>query len=175
MPAIKTPDLPAYMQEVDEVLVEFSANRAKDSIQNAFVALVASEATTIAAETIVELVLVSAVTTIGPEVIAAGGATAGAAVAGATTGSVGGPAGAAIGIAVGLILGVAVDWYLTDRFEAKTIEDLNQYLTELRDGLVEGSGSSEAKGLRELLRAFTEELTEAEERVMHNAIVGVNQ
>ncbi len=169
MPEIKAPDVPSYSEQVNKMLVEFSTERATDSVQNGLVALVGSEAASLAAEQL--LIALLDWTTIS---IAAGGTTGGATAAGAaaggTTGSLGGPVGTAIGVAAGLAVGIAVDWYLTDRFEAQINTDLGQYLAHLHVQLIDGT--SKQPGLRRSLEAFTRDLSDSEEQVIHNVILG---
>jgi hypothetical protein len=77
---------------------------------------------------------------------AAGGAMAGGVGSGGAAGSIGGPAGTVIGIGAGLVVGAAIDWWMTDRFKDKLIEQCNRFIDTVRDSLIDGAGGQ--PGLR---------------------------
>jgi hypothetical protein len=90
-------------------------------------------------------------TQVAAESLAAGGATAAGAAAGGGGGTLAGPAGTVIGFGVGIVAGAAVDWWLSDRFEAKMTAQLNQFFDALDHRLTQGAPG--APGLEQTLRA----------------------
>jgi hypothetical protein len=118
-------------------IAEFSASWAATDVSQAL------------ASRVVTQILTRVGTSLAVEGIEAGGATAGGAAAGGGAGSVGGPAGTIIGLGVGLIIGAAVDWWLSDQFEAHVQQQCNQFLSLLDRRLCEGS--AKGPGLRQSL------------------------
>lgn len=84
----------------------------------------------------------------GAEALGAGATgAAGASVgAGASGGALAGPAGVIIGVGVGLVAGVAIDWWMTERFEARLTEEVRAYLDRVEHELIEGSTGERAGG-----------------------------
>lgn len=82
------------------------------------------------------------------------------------SGSIIGP----IGLGVGLVVAVAVDWYMTDRFKIRLIEDMEKYLNSALNILVEGDGVS--PGLEESLRLFAQASAVVQDDELRRAIIG---
>src|SRR5207302_2249112 len=78
-------------------------------------------------------------TQLAVEGVQAGGATVGGAAAGGGGGSLAGPAGTIIGFGVGLVAGAVIDWWLSERFEARVSEQCNQFLTALDQSVTHGT------------------------------------
>jgi hypothetical protein len=75
----------------------------------------------------------------GTSAATAGGATVTSAAAGGGGGTAAGPAGTFIGAAVGLVVGLAIDWWMTERFEAKLREQLKAMVDEIEASVFEGA------------------------------------
>jgi hypothetical protein len=94
-----------------------------------------------------------------------GGATVTGAATGGGTGSVAGPAGTVVGIAVGIAVGAVIDWWMSERFEAKMTGQLNGFLDDLNRSLVDGTPTQ--PGLR---RSFDEAL-KANSQIQRQAMI----
>lgn len=170
LPQIQVPDYQTYDKEVRSIVLEFSGDRAKDSVYQGIATLVLAEVAAITAHQIVVRVLVSVGTSAATSAAAGGGATAGGAAAGGATGTLAGPVGTAIGVGVGLVVGVIVDWWMTDRFRERLTNDLTAYINQLETGLLDGTESD--AGLKKTLDQFIEDFNFAQSTVAHKAIVG---
>lgn len=170
LPKIQVPDYQKYDKEVRSIVLEFSGDRAKDSVYQGVATLVLAEVAAITAHQIVVRVLVSVGTSAATSAAASGGAAAGGAAAGGATGTLAGPVGTAIGVGVGLVVGVIVDWWMTDRFRERLTNDLTVYINELEAGLLDGTKSD--AGLKTTLERFIEDFNFAQSTIAHRAIVG---
>ena len=94
-----------------------------------------------------------------------GGATVTGAATGGSAGSSVGPAGTVVGLAVGIAVGAVVDWWMSEKFEAKMTAQLNQFLTDLERSMIEGTGRQ--PGLR---KSFADALA-ANSNVQRDAIL----
>lgn len=103
---------------------------------------------------LVRVVIAQAAARVAAGAAAGGGAAAAAATAGGAGGTAVAPGvGTAIGVAGGLIAGVVIDWWMTDRFEAKVREQCRTFLAATRDALVTGPDGMEALLTTEARRA----------------------
>ena len=170
LPGLVIPEYDDYEKVVQSMIVEFSSNKADDTVYIGIVTLVVSETAAVAAQQIIVGLLVSLSTTAATSAAAGGGATAGGAAGGGTVGSLGGPAGTAIGIGVGLVIGIIVDWWMTESFQTELITDLNTYFDDLRNNLIDGKIDS--PGLKPTLQRFVEDLNFAQTTVMHKGMLG---
>jgi hypothetical protein len=170
LPDMALPDYKRYEDEVRTLILQFSGDRAKDSVYQGVATLVLSAVAEISAQQIIVRILVSVGTTATTSAAAGGGATAGGAVAGGGVGLVGGPVVTAIGAGVGLVIGVIVDWWMTERFQAQLTADLIDYIENLRRGLLDGTDSD--SGLKSTLLRFTDDVNFAQTTVAHQALVG---
>lgn len=170
LPDMALPDYKRYENEVRSLILQFTGDRAKDSVYQGLATLVLSEVAAISAQQIIARILVSVGTAAATSAAAGGGATAGGAAAGGGVGLVGGPAGSAIGVGVGLVIGVIVDWWMTERFQAQLTADLVDYIENLRRGLLDGTDSD--SGLKSTLIRFTDDVNFAQTTVAHQALVG---
>jgi hypothetical protein len=118
-------------------IAEFSMSWAATDVSQAIAARVVAQ------------ILTRVGATMAVEGIEAGGATAGAAAAGGGAGSAVGPAGTVIGLGIGIVIGAAVDWWLSDQFEAKVSGQCHQFLSMLDHRLTDGSAGT--PGLRQSL------------------------
>lgn len=169
LPSIKLPDYESYDREVREIILEFSKQRAKDSVYSGVATFVLSEMAGGAAGYIVRQVLVSIGTTAATSAAAGGGATAGGAAVGGGGGSLAGPVGTAIGVGVGLVVGIIVDWWMTDRFQERLTNDLTEYIDKLEAGLLDGTDTD--AGLKATITKFVDDLSSAQTTVTHRAIM----
>ncbi len=138
LPDVVIPEDFDFEKQVVERLQSYATARAEDSVYQGLASLVSSEvASAIAASMIVRVVgTMGASATAGAAT--AGGATASGAAAGAGGGSLAGPAGTAIGLGVGLVAGIAIDWWMTSRFQSELTKELRQYLFRLEAGILHG-------------------------------------
>lgn len=169
-PNLAIPDYKAFDQQVNRLLVEFSSNRARDSVYHGIATMVTSEVAAIVVTQIITRVVTAIGTSAATSAAAGGGATAGGAAAGAGGGSLGGPVGTAIGLGVGLVVGILVDWWMTENFKATLEADLNKYLTDLRNGIVDGVNGE--PGLRNALESFCADYNNAQSSTFHQMLLG---
>lgn len=169
-PNLTIPDYKAFDEQVNQLLVEFSSNRAKDSVYHGIATLVTSEVAAIVVTQIITRVVTAIGTSAAASAAAGGGATAGGAAAGAGGGSFGGPVGTAIGLGVGLVVGILVDWWMTDNFKATLETDLKKYLTDLHDGIIEGVNGQ--PGLRTSLQNFCADYNNAQDATFRQMLLG---
>lgn len=169
-PELAIPDYKAFDDQVNQLLVEFSSNRAKDSVYHGIATMVTSEVAVFVVNQIITRVVTAIGTSAAASAATAGGATAGGAAAGAGGGSLGGPVGTAIGLGVGLVVGILVDWWMTENFKATLESDLNKYLTDLHDGIIEGVNGE--PGLRDALQDFGTDYNKAQGLTFQRLLLG---
>lgn len=170
LPDMTLPDYRQYEEEVRAIILDFSGDRAKDSVYQGIATIVLAEVAAITAHQIVVRILVSVGTSAATSAAAGGGATAGGAATGGAAGTLGGPVGTAIGVGVGLVVGVIVDWWMTERFKERLANDLNDYFDKLQFGLLEGTDRD--AGLSATLAKFVDDVSFAQTTVVHRALVG---
>lgn len=170
LPSVAVPDYRAFDEQVNQLLLEMSSNRAKESVYHGVATLVTSEVAALAATQIITRVVTVIGTSSVASAAAGGGAAAGGAATGAGGGSLGGPIGTAIGLGVGVVAGILVDWWMTENFKATLEADLNNYLTTLRDGIIEGVNGE--PGLRQALQEFGTDYNHAQATAFHRMLLG---
>lgn len=170
LPEMALPDYRQYEEEIRAIILEFSGDRARDSVYQGIATFVVAEVAAIAVHQIIVRILAAIGTSAATSAIAGGGATAGGAAAGGGAGTLGGPVGVAIGIGAGLVVGIIVDWWMTDRFQNRLADDLNNYFDELESGLL--NGTDDDAGLRATVAKFIDDLSFAQTTVVHRALVG---
>ncbi len=142
-----------FQREVEGRSAQMNRQLAPDTLVAGIAEFSASWVATDVAQSItsrlVAQILARAGASLAVEGISAGGATVGGTAAGGGAGSFAGPAGTIIGIGVGLVVGAAVDWWLSDQFEAKVIQQTNHFLDHLEARLRDGD--SKTPGLRKTL------------------------
>jgi hypothetical protein len=116
---------------------------------------------------VVVAILARVGTQVAAETVAAGGATAAGAAAGGGGGSLAGPAGTVIGLGVGIAVGAVVDWWMSERFEAKMTAQLNGFFDSVDRQLV--NGSDKAPGLERSLNDAVKLGGEAQRSAMKKA------
>lgn len=163
------PDDEGFDEQVGQLLIAFASTRAKDAVYHGIATMVTSEVAVYAVTQIITRVATS-IGTRAAASAAAAGAAAGGAAAGAGGGSLGGPVGTTIGLGVGFVVGVFVDWWMTADFKATLKRDLHQYLTKLRDGIVEGAGGR--PGLRHTLGHVCDDVNHAQRTTIRRALLG---
>ena len=170
LPDVVIPENLDFEKEVVARLQSYATSRAEDSVYQGLASLVTSEvASAIAASMIVRVVgTMGASATAGAA--AAGGATASGAAAGAGGGSLAGPAGTAIGLGVGLVAGIAIDWWMTSRFQTELQQELRQYLFRLEAGILHGGPGN--AGLESSLEKLIDDVRAAEQEVFQARILG---
>ena len=120
------------------------------------------------ASRIVAQILARVGTSMAVEGLSAGGATVGGTTAGAGAGSLAGPVGTIIGLGAGLVVGAAVDWWLSDQFEAKVTNQCNNFLNGLEQRLRDGGQQS--PGLRQTLNEAARVAGQSQRKAIENAI-----
>lgn len=169
-PSLTIPHLAEYQARVETMMLQFSQERAERSVYYGLATLVASETAAVAATQIVlHVVANTASAAAAPTAAGSASSTATAASTGGTVGMVGGPAGIAIGVSVGLIIGIAVDWWMTDRFEARLTKDLTAYISKLRSSFIDGGG--EHTGFRRSIHEFVDDLNATESVILHQTLL----
>jgi hypothetical protein len=169
-PGLSVPDDHSFDSTVNRQFVEFATGRAQDSVYHGIATFIASEVAVVAGTQLLTRVVTSIGTGTATSVAAGGGAAASGAAAGAGAGTMAGPLGTAIGVGVGIVVGVMVDWWMTEQFQAELENDLQQYLTKLRNGMIEGVNGQ--PGLRQFLSTFNDDLSQAHRATMYHRLVG---
>jgi len=169
-PGLSVPDNHAFDSAVHRQFVEFATGRAQDSVYHGIATFIASEVAAVAGTQLLTRVVASIGTGTATSVAAGSGAAASGAAAGAGAGTMAGPLGTAIGVGVGIVVGVMVDWWMTEQFQAELENDLQQYLTKLRHGMIEGVNGQ--PGLRQFLSTFNDNLSQVHRATMYHRLVG---
>jgi hypothetical protein len=167
------PDYKSYDEDVKRLLLEFSTKSAKDSVYNLIATNITSEVAGVVVKQIIAKVLIKIGTTATVSATAGGGTAAASATAGAGTGTLGGPLGTAFGFGVGLVVGIMVDQWMTDNFKATLQSDLNNYLTSLHDGLIEGVNNEPGFGTS--LNSFCLNYKSAQEETIRRILQGASK
>jgi hypothetical protein len=170
LPDMEMPDYRYFEEQVRSIILEFSTDRARNSVYQGIATLVLAEVAAIAAHQVIVRIIISGSTTAVTTAAAGGGATAGATATGGAAGTLGGPVGTVIGIGVGLAVGIAVDWWMTDQFQEQLVKDLKKYFDGLQVVLLEGNDSE--LGLKVALNQFIDDLSIAQTTVVHRSLVG---
>jgi hypothetical protein len=97
--------------------------------------------------------------------VASGSAMIGGTATGGGVGSLGGPAGTVIGVGVGLVIGTAIDWWMTDRMEAKVTDQCFTFLDTVERQIVDGGAQSPG------LRASFEDAIRLQDQNQRQAII----
>ena len=129
---------------------------------------VATDVAQSVASRIVAQILARVGTSMAVEGLSAGGATVGGTTAGAGAGSLAGPVGTIIGLGAGLVVGAAVDWWLSDQFEAKVTNQCNNFLNGLEHRLRDGGQQN--PGLRQTLNEAARVAGQSQRKAIENAI-----
>jgi hypothetical protein len=169
-PGLSVPDYHAFDSTVNRQFVEFATGRAQDSVYHGIATFIASEVAAVAGTQLLTPVVASIGTGAATSGATGGGAVASGAAAGAGAGTMAGPLGTAIGVGAGMVVGVMVDWWMTEQFQAELENDLQQYLTKLRNGMIEGVNGQ--PGLRQFLSTFNEDLIQMHRATMYHRLVG---
>jgi hypothetical protein len=169
-PDLAVPDYHSFDSKVNRQLVEFATGRAQDSVYHGIATFIVSEVAAIAGTQLLTRVVTAIGTGAVTGVAAGSSAAASGAAAGAGAGTMAGPLGTSIGVGVGMVVGVMVDWWMTEQFQAKLENDLHQYLTKLRNGIIEGVNGQ--PGMREILSIFNDDLNQAHRATMYHRLVG---
>lgn len=170
LPSMAVPDYRRYEEEIRAIILEFSSDRAKDSVYQGIATLILSEVAAVTVSAIVVKILTSVGTTAATSAAAGGGAAGAGAATGGAAGTLAGPVGTAIGIGVGLVIGAIVDWWMTEQFKERLSRDLDDYFQALQTGLLDGT-ETEA-GLKASLDRFIDDLNYAQEVVLRRGVVG---
>lgn len=109
-------------------------------------------------------------TTIGSQFASAGltsigGATAIFAAGGGTGGSIAGPIGTGVGVLAGFVLGGITDWWMSERFKEKVIDEVGEMLSVLEKQIINGANNQ--PGLAATLTEANQQL----KRLMRQAIL----
>jgi hypothetical protein len=131
--------------DIEKRAAQLNATTPRDSVVTGLASVAGGWVGTEAGEVVVSEVLARVGT--GAAVEAAGAsATTGSTVTGGGVGSFGGPAGTAIGVGAGLAVGAAIDWWASQRLEAKVTDQCDKFLDTVEHQIVDGRDNS--PGLR---------------------------
>ncbi|MEO1618814.1 MAG: hypothetical protein AAFV88_23385 [Planctomycetota bacterium] len=156
-----------FFAPISKQLTRYSADQGMASVENMLGAFVLGEAGAFAARSIIAGLLSRFAPSAALSVAAGTSATVGASATGAGGGSLAGPVGTVVGFGAGLVVGLVIDWWMTERFEAKLRQKMHVYLDDLGSALLHGSPSDEmdpsrpSGGLVQALPAVCDELEQA--------------
>jgi hypothetical protein len=156
-------------RRAQELGQEFAGDSVVTGLNSLVLGTLATEVTHRVVANVVTGLLARAGTQMAAEGIAAGGATAAGAAGGGGGGSLAGPAGTVIGAAVGIGVGVAVDWWMSKRFEEKMTAQLNTFFDTLTTHLLDGR-DNDNKGLKAELNAAVDRANKAQRDAVWNAL-----
>ncbi|MDB5321335.1 MAG: hypothetical protein JWN40_2966 [Phycisphaerales bacterium] len=143
----------AFQADVGRRAREMGERWASDSVVSGLGGFVSGWVAMDVAQAVTSRVVVAILSRVGTQIaaetVAAGGATAAGAAAGGGGGSFAGPAGTVIGLGVGIAVGAVVDWWMSERFEAKMTAQLNGFFDSVDRQLV--NGTDKAPGLERSL------------------------
>ena len=149
--ALDTADLPdvgieeyePFFQAVAKQLQDYATRQGTTSVMNALGVFIISEAGVFTARSVIAGLLARFGAAAAAGAAAGGTATAGGAAAGASGGTLGGPIGTAVGFGVGLAVGLVIDWWMTEKFEARMTAEMNQYIDSLRNAILYGQSQQQ--------------------------------
>ncbi|WP_143544086.1 hypothetical protein [Rhodopirellula sp. MGV] len=170
-----------FFGDLSGPLSQYAAHQGTASVELMIGAFVVGEVGAFAAQSLVAGLLARFAPSIAIGTAAGASATVGATATGAGSGSLGGPVGTAVGFGVGLAVGLIIDWWMTEKFEAKLTAQMHNYLNELEGALINGEhadrtgGSSRSReGLATALPSVCEQLQWAYRDRFFEAIVLTN-
>ncbi len=187
--ALHTSDLPdvdveeygPFFAAVAQQLQGYAAQQGTTSVMNAIGVFIISEAGVFTARSVITGLLARFGTAAAVGATAGGGAAAGGAAAGAGGGTLAGPVGTAVGFGVGLAVGLVIDWWMTEKFEERMTQQMNQYIHSLENRTLHGgftSNSSDPRvsashqpGIAQALPVVCDRLTEAYRQRFYQQIV----
>ena len=145
-------DFERFTADVSAQAANLARGTAPDTLVAGLASVVAGQVAFEVAANLTKQIVAQVIARVGTQLavegIEAGGATVGGAAAGGGGGSFAGPAGTIIGFGVGLAAGAVIDWWLSDRFEARVSQQCNQFLTALDDSVTHGGGAAGGPGLQ---------------------------
>lgn len=173
LPLPEVPDLDGCARSVEAQLVNLATDRGRASVYTGIAALVVGEAV----EFVVHRLLVAVAARVGASAVAGaaagGSATAGTTATGAGAGSFGGPAGTIVGIGIGLGVGVVIDWWMSEKFEARLNGEMKDYVEQVRTEIYHGKDGK--GGLTEGLRTYVADLRRSQAAAMESVITEVDR
>jgi hypothetical protein len=173
----KDADFQAFLKGVQNRASDVTKDLAGDSVVSGLTAFVsgmaAGEAAELAARQVVASILSRVGTQMAARAVTAGGATVAGAAAGGGGGSFAGPAGTVIGLGVGFAAGAVVDWWMSEKFEAKMNAQLNAFFDNIDHQLIKGSDN--APGLEKSLQDAIKQGGDAQRNAIEHAIEEVTQ
>jgi hypothetical protein len=173
----KDADFATFLKGVQNRASDVTKDLAGDSVVSGLTAFVsgmaAGEAAELAARQVVASILSRVGTQMAARAVTAGGATVAGAAAGGGGGSFAGPAGTVIGLGVGFAVGAVVDWWMSEKFEAKMTEQLNAFFDNVDHQLIQGS--DKAPGLEKSLEDAVKRGGDAQRKAIETAIDEVTQ
>ena len=141
LPEVQAEEYQPFFESVARQLQRYSAKQGTASVQNAVGVLVVSEAGVFAGRSIVVGLLARFGSTAVVGTAAGATATAGTTATGTGTGAFGGPVGAVVGFGVGLAVGMVIDWWMTEKFEARMRQQMYNYLDALEHTILFGGAT----------------------------------
>ena len=165
-------DFDEFLKGIHRRASDLTSEMATDSVTSgltAFVSgVVAGEAAEIATRQVVASILSRVGGQLAARAVTAGGATVAGAAAGGGGGSLAGPAGTVIGLGVGFAVGAAVDWWMSEKFEAKMTDQLNGFFDNVDNHLIKGT--EQAPGLERALHEAIKHGSDAQRAALTTAI-----
>ncbi|HEY7115791.1 MAG TPA: hypothetical protein VH475_04340 [Tepidisphaeraceae bacterium] len=141
-----TPDLEGVKADVSRRSSQLAVDWGSDSVVTGLTSFVGGWVAADVAQGVTSRVVVAILSRVGTQVaaqtLAAGGATAAGAATGGGGGSLAGPAGTVIGLGIGVAVGAAIDWWMSERFEARMTEQLNRFFDSVDAQLIKGNERS---------------------------------
>jgi hypothetical protein len=153
LPEVQAEEYEPFFESVSRQLQRYSAKQGTASVQNAVGVLIVSEAGVFAGRSIVVGLLARFGSTAVVGTAAGATATAGTAATGTGTGAFGGPVGAVVGFGVGLAVGMVIDWWMTEKFEAKMRQQMYNYLDTLEHTILFGGATQSSSSAKNATQA----------------------
>ncbi|MES2705403.1 MAG: hypothetical protein V4726_02260 [Verrucomicrobiota bacterium] len=151
-----------FQQNLGKLLGGLPSNSVAVGVGSLTAGIVAEEAV----RQLVRVVLTQAAARLAGGALASGGAAATAVAAGGTGGTMVAPGvGTAIGVVGGFVVGAVVDWWMTDKFEARVKAEVLTFLSGTRQALVSGP-----QGIEALLKAQVDQTSSAWERAVTGSL-----
>lgn len=175
--AVTTSDLPSppnlsderFHQGLTERIQKFSADAGADSVTSLVVKEIIAGTGGAAAGQLTTLLAAQLFQAISTTATTAGGTTATTTVAGGASGSAAGPWGTCVGAGVGLVVGLAIDWWMTEKFEEKLQTQLITMINQMEQRVLKGSDGN--PGLKAQLYEACDQFKGAYQQTFHDTLL----
>ena len=175
--AVKTSDLPSppnlsherFHQGLTERMQQVFADAAADSVTSLVVTEIIAGTGGAAAGKLTALLAAQLFQAISTTAATAGGMTATTTAAGGASGSAAGPWGTCVGGGVGLVVGLAIDWWMTEKFEKKLQTQLITMINRMEQSVL--MGSDDKPGLKAQLYETCDQFKGAYQQTIHDTLL----